>query len=628
MAESVIFFKQVAHSGHPKRLLASFQLGAAYTTLGKHELAADAYTAILDERPSHAAALAGLAEAAYRRGRAAAPSALDKLTPAMEKATTEWYGTERSLPQEDDEYGEEAIGFQRLQLLLQWATLSRMSDHIVDFACVALPLVSTTVAQMDQRQRHEIQKVATGSIATALGDTKSHGQAPERRREGKPATGDERCEEIEGTPARSRGERMRSTPWKPRPVPSLLSEPGWLTGLPSKISSLTLHLSGTMDVVALVGRRALYWLAIELVRALIELGSSDDVAVVASACQNQNTFLRGVEREDFRLVAKGNPMTVLRSMPGGSPILGPTTRESFLRGPCPSDSPESAVDSTWEQYLPPPWRCVEEKDDEGVPRRPSRSWRPSTRATSGPRRTRSRALMELNDQENDGDAICTIVRSMARAPGNNAMWNLLQRVASERGVDAGDGGFHGEQVEALVGRHREQPQGLLFRAHDAVMWNRSKQALKLYSQAHILVPEEPLPYLCLSMQIIRMITTMESLVENDTKCILQGLCCLRRYTELRKGQGMSKLAIPQAVIEQEVVYNLARTYHQVGLDERAIDCYNQALQLEDERGQELRSWHGENGLTMEAAHNLCALYKKAGSTAMAISIMHKYLTVG
>ncbi|CAN0565566.1 unnamed protein product, partial [Ectocarpus sp. 12 AP-2014] len=68
LVESLELLRNVAQSKHPRHRLASVQLGAAYASQGKHELASDTYTVVLAERPHHAAALAGIAEAAYWRG--------------------------------------------------------------------------------------------------------------------------------------------------------------------------------------------------------------------------------------------------------------------------------------------------------------------------------------------------------------------------------------------------------------------------------------------------------------------------------------------------------------------------------------------------------------------------------
>lgn len=653
IAESVVFLRQVAQSMHPRHCLAGVQLGAAYAAQGKHQLAADAYTAVLVDRPHHAAALAGLAEAAYWRGRGAAHSALAVLTPAIDRATITWAYDVAAFDREDDDEGEDATGFQRLQLLIQWATLSRMDQKVADFACVALPLVSVAVGQMVQRQEFERAQAAAvhatssrvGAGSTSTGSDKPGMQASTERT-GQAAEGGA---QGGGNAVSGGGSGNKAQPamWKPSPVSLPQRNRDWQTGDRAKVSTLTMLLLENLDVVAHVGRRAIFWHAIELVRSLHELGSAGEVPALVSSALKQTGFLRAVEREDLQAAASNDDTAVLRSIPGGSPIHGPAARDGLLLGPAHTDNvpSEAAKDPTAatassEQYHAPPWRCVEDKDDDGMPRRTGRSWRPSGRSSvAGPRRSRSRALMSLVEQKDNGDAICALVRALSRTPGNDAMWNLLQRMAVERGVEAADGGFHGEQVEALVGRHRERAQGLIYRGHDAALWSRSKQALKLYAQVHAVRPEEPLPVLCLATQIIRMVTTMESMVEHDGVCVLQALACLHRYADARKDRdytpGASSddssspgQAIPEAVLEQEVMYNLGRGYHQVGLAELAMDYYNKALQVEDERGDELRNWHGASGVTKEAAHNLCALYKRTGATAMALSVLNKYLTVG
>lgn len=667
MVESLEVLRHVAQSTHARRHLAGIQLGAAYASQGNHELAAGAYSAVLAERPHHAAALAGTAEAAYWRGNTAVSLAVSALTPAVQKATTSWMDDSATAaaaaapPAEDDDEGEDATGFQRLQLLMQWATLSLMEGSTADFACVAVPLVSVALGQLAQRQEFETQKLPSTLASARSREAAREGRAGSARsgaeagsKQGKQASegGDPGGET---TDQGSRAKRQALS-WKPTsPVRPILGKLDWQVGLRGEVFALTQRLLKTTDVIAQVGRRAIFWHMVEVVRSLLKLGNSAEAKKLVDTASRPNGLLRGQEKEDLQAVMANPDTAVLSSMPGGSPIHGPAPRERLRLGPInPADPPAepqsddapAAIAPSSEQFYPPPWRCVEEKDDDGLPRRAGRPWRPSNRPLhgSGPRRSRSRALMELDERKDDGDAICAIVRALSRTPGNNATWNLLQRVVTDRGVEQADGGFHGEQVDALVSRHRERPHGLLYRGHDAAVWNRAKHALRLYGHAHAARPEEPLPILCLAMHICRMVTVMGTLVEDDGVCVLQGLACLHRYAELRKGKSKAPATgdgdstsassintvptIPEAVLEQEVLYNLGRGYHQVGLSELAMEYYNRALLVEDERGEELRNWHGGDGVTKEAAHNICALLKKNGQTAMALNILNKYLSVG
>lgn len=638
----------MAQSGHPRHHVASVELGAAYASQGKHELATQAYTSVLAERPHHAAALAGLAEAAYWRDKSAVSLALAALRPAVDKAAQTWTDDAPAAPLEDEDEGEDATEFQRVQLLMQWATLSRMEKQSADFACVALPLVTVALGQVVQRQEFEMQKAL--SPTNVRGASGGGGVRP-----GKPTETDSENPEQNPGGAGEGGaavndkdsrEKPRAVVWKPGPVRRIVGKLDWQAGLRGQLSALMLRLLQGTDVIAQVGRRAIFWHVVELVRCFIELGNPKEAAEVVAAAILPDGFLRGLEKEDLRSVVANPDKAILATMPGGSPIHGPATRENLLLGPTAKLVPESDRDTSAlvpssEKHYPPPWRCVEEKDDDGMSGR-SRAWRPNGRSSQGgSRRSRSRTLMELAERKNDGDAICALVRALSRTPGNNATWNLLQRVSTEHGVETADGGFHGEQVEALVARHRERVQGILYRAHDATTWNRPKQALKLYSQAHTARPDEALPILCLATHTIRMVTVMETMVDHDGVCILQALACLHRYAELRKDQavaggtgsimadsGSETLEIPEAVLDQEVMYNLGRGYHHVGRPELAIEYYNRALRVEDERGHELRNWSGGSGVTKETAHNLCMLYKRVGATAMALRILNKYLSIG
>lgn len=615
------------------------------------------------------AGLAGLAECAYWRGKAAAPTVLMGFASAVQRATNTWTAAGILTDSHEDDEGEHASGFQRVQLLMQWATLSRMAGRTADFACVALPLVSVALSQVVQRREFEkkqasavadtrIARVARNSDPTGVNALEMGSGVEKAGQSGIEARGDQQV--AGGSDKGTGGVTDPVEVWKPGPVPPLLDPLPWQVDFRGKVSTLMLLLLETTDVSAQVGRRAIFWHLIEVVRALLELGNPDQVKDLVDAAIQPNGLLRGLEREDLQIVAKAkDDVEILSTMPGGSPLQGPACREAVLFGPGnnpPHSSSELAshavnINSASEQFHAPPWRCVEDEEDDDIPRRAGRAWRPNTRTPlAGPRRSRSRALMELAEAKDDGDAICALVRALSRTPGNAATWNLLQRVATARGVEAADGGFHGEQVEALVSRHRERPQGLLYRGHDAVLWNRSKQALRLYSQAHVALPDEPLPILCLAMHTIRVVTVMENLVENDSMCALQALACLHHYANLRStrstayggtelhaaggtggpatGSTARATAVPDAALEQEVLYNMGRGYHHLGLAELAMEYYNRVLRIEDEMGDELRKWHGGETLTRETALNLCALYKRNGATAMALRVLNKYLSVG
>lgn len=642
--ESQVLLQQLAHSRHPRHRLASIQLGAAYAAQGKYELASETYAAVLEERPYHAAALAGIAEAAYWRGTTAIPSALQLFNPAVDRATKIWKG---DIPEASpcDEEGEVPDSFQMLQLLIQWATLSRIHGSAADFACVALPLVSTALGQWTQRQ--ELDEKLQGGGGTTVRSGSGSGSGACTRRvvsttepclvESKQVAGGEGQTKRDGPPDEQAGNGKGA--WKPSAVPSLLGKMDWEVDLRERVSALAVQLLENIDVVTGVGRRAVFWHLIELVRCLDELRKPSELGKLVAAAKS-NGMLRGLEKKDLQIVATKNETEVLSTMRGGSPILGPVRREGLALGQNSSHQHPASDQACSEQYYPPPWRYVEERE-ESIWRRGGRAWPPSNRPPqASQRRSRSRALIELAEGEDDGDALYTLVRALSRTPGNDAMWNLLQRIATDRGVEAADGGFHGEKVEALITRHREQAHGLLYRGHDAVVWNRSKQALRLYAQAHALRQEEPLPILCLATLIIRMVTVMDTMVELDGVCVLQGLACLHRYADLRSPRAPTTTVgsdtatttasrlIPAVVLEQEIFYNLGRVYQQVGFTELAIEYYNRALRVEDERGHLLRNWHGGEGVTKETAHNLCALYKRTGATAMALRILHKYLSVG
>ena len=370
-AESQSYLQLVAQSGHPHHHLASVELGAAYASQGKHELATEAYSSVLVERPHHAAALAGLTEAAYWRGKCAVSSALAALRPAVDKAVQTWTDDATVAALEDEDEGEHATGFHRVQLLMQWATLSRMENKSADFACVALPLVTVALGQVVQRRAFELQKAlpmppanvreTSGGedVRTGMPAAEAGSENPKRNLEGV----GERGEGGGAVSDKDSREKPRALVREPGPVRPIVGKLDWQAGLRGQLSTLMFRLLQSTDVIARVGRRAIFWHVVELVRCLLELGNLKEAEEVVAAAIQPDGFLRGLEKEDLRSVVTNPDKAVLVTMPGGSPIHGPATRENLLLGPASTanfvpepDRDASAVVPSSEKYYPPPWR--------------------------------------------------------------------------------------------------------------------------------------------------------------------------------------------------------------------------------------------------------------------------------
>lgn len=100
---------------------------------------------------------------------------------------------------------------------------------------------------------------------------------------------------------------------------------------------------------------------------------------------------------------------------------------------------------------------------------------------------------------------------------------------------------------------------------------------------------------------------------------MQGISFMTNYYEARK---MS------ACLEEreEAHYNMARTYHMLGLSHLAIPFYTKVLREEEEEtasgGQA-----GREDLVIEAAYNLQTIYAVAGNLALAKAVTEKWLVI-
>jgi tetratricopeptide (TPR) repeat protein len=169
-------------------------------------------------------------------------------------------------------------------------------------------------------------------------------------------------------------------------------------------------------------------------------------------------------------------------------------------------------------------------------------------------------------------------------------------------------------------------------ANNAIYHRRYAQAMEKYLIAYRLDKEQPLTCLCLSAFIVflSMHHTLHQSADGRHQVYGKGLAFLIKYAELRKGQQAKqsdvmseKERLHSLCLQQEVWYNMGRSYHDVKLLHLAVAMYNKALAIaEDEPKVKTLPSH----CTREAAHNLVVIYKSSKAINLALSIMQRHLS--
>ena len=104
-------------------------------------------------------------------------------------------------------------------------------------------------------------------------------------------------------------------------------------------------------------------------------------------------------------------------------------------------------------------------------------------------------------------------------------------------------------------------------------------------------------------------------VENRQHLILQGLTFLFLYYDSRK-------LSPNVEERLEAHYNMARTYHMLGLSNLAVPYYS--LVLEEAKGQDTRV---REDIVVEAAYNLQTISAMAGNQELACAVTEEWLVI-
>ncbi|KAG2582335.1 hypothetical protein PVAP13_6KG103800 [Panicum virgatum] len=164
---------------------------------------------------------------------------------------------------------------------------------------------------------------------------------------------------------------------------------------------------------------------------------------------------------------------------------------------------------------------------------------------------------------------------------------------------------------------------IIISGHRFTAISQHQSAARDYLEAYKLDPENPLINLCVGTALISLALGFR--LQNKNQCIVQAFAFLYRYLRLCGDS-------------QEALYNIARAYHQIGLNTLAAVYYEKALAIEEEDHPipklpyEAGSCAQEDprpgycDVRREAAFNLHLIYKKSGATDLARRILKTYCT--
>lgn len=131
-----------------------------------------------------------------------------------------------------------------------------------------------------------------------------------------------------------------------------------------------------------------------------------------------------------------------------------------------------------------------------------------------------------------------------------------------------------------------------------------------FLRAYAADPYNPMIHLTLGLTYIH--DALKRQIENRQHSILRGLTFILRYYDVRSESQLIEERL-------EAHYNVARTYHMLGLVHLALPYYWKVL---NEGGEDIKE-----DLTIDAAYNMQTIYMMSGNAEMAQSITREFLVI-
>jgi general transcription factor 3C polypeptide 3 (transcription factor C subunit 4) len=142
-----------------------------------------------------------------------------------------------------------------------------------------------------------------------------------------------------------------------------------------------------------------------------------------------------------------------------------------------------------------------------------------------------------------------------------------------------------------------------------------------YFRARQFVKDDAL--LELSIGLAYLHRAMQRQVNNRHISILQAMTFIFQYYQLQYTKSQNYDGVDRATVRQQAEYNVARAFHQVGLETFAVKYYENALRISEEFERGL----GKRDLKFEAAHNLNLIFQLSGNIQAAKEITEKFLVL-
>ena len=139
-----------------------------------------------------------------------------------------------------------------------------------------------------------------------------------------------------------------------------------------------------------------------------------------------------------------------------------------------------------------------------------------------------------------------------------------------------------------------------------------------FHRAISLDPDNPIVNLSVALAYIHW--AMKRQADNRQYMLSQGLTFLFKYYELRMQSGSRDE-------RQEAHFNVARTYHMIGLHPLAVQYYDKVLMEHEESGIEPEDMDQVSGFVAETVYNLRTVHLIAGDVQAALEVTRKWLVL-
>ncbi|KYQ89004.1 transcription factor IIIC-gamma subunit [Tieghemostelium lacteum] len=189
-------------------------------------------------------------------------------------------------------------------------------------------------------------------------------------------------------------------------------------------------------------------------------------------------------------------------------------------------------------------------------------------------------------------------------PYSNMIWNLFNRIISNYG-----GSSYPSQNRFLTVLALEFPRSIpisIIIGNSNRISGNSNAALYEYFRAFKYQPDEPLIHLLVGTLILS--NVMNRRIANRHKLAITAFAFIYKYKSLRINE------------HQEINYNLARAFHQLGIYYLAVHHYQLVL-------ADTTDTNDQFSLKKESAFNLSLIYKLNGNINAANDLINKYLVI-